>query len=359
MSKVVDSRSSRLLSALGVSESGLEDLLVETDWAGQPLQPLADTGLAHAHVSLGDSGQLLRIPKQSQVNLAPDKHLAHEAACFQSAAPSLVTPALHRVLPVSPVLPKGALVLDYIEGEPLALPEHLTPLGQSLAAIHRVSTKPDLRRRLSLPEDPLVSMVREVRTQAEFLGRAGVSGEVQERLHAELDAAAEAASVKQRPPETLITFDAHPGNFLVDRQDIAWMVDLEKCRISYPGFDLAHGTLYTSTTWDMNSHAVLGLDDIALVYAEWEKAFGPGAGDYRPWHVPLRRLMWLWSTTWCAKWLALSPEASKPDGGQNWSETNNEDALNAHVRNRANYYLEPEVIDGVTAEFKELDRLLK
>ena len=43
--------------AIGVSETGLESLLVDTVWRGQSLRFLPDTGLAHAHVRLGDSGQ--------------------------------------------------------------------------------------------------------------------------------------------------------------------------------------------------------------------------------------------------------------------------------------------------------------
>jgi thiamine kinase-like enzyme len=358
MSHSPDNDTSGLFQSLGVSQAGLELMLADTPWRGQPLHPLQDTGLAHAHVCLGDSGQLLRIPKQNQVDLAPSRHLTHEAACFRAAEPSLVTPALHGVLPVSDSLPRGALVLDLVRGEPLQLPEHLTSVARSLGAIHSARVPQSLHQQLRLPENPMTSMLQEVRTQAGFLVKAGVSAEIQSRLQAELERAAQAAYSDNRPPETLITFDAHPGNFLVDSQDIAWMVDLEKCRISYPGFDLAHATLYTSTTWDMNSHAVLGLDDIAVAYQEWEQAFGPGGADHRLWHVPLRRLMWLWSTTWCAKWLALSGHSSGADEGQNWSESNNEQALNDHVRDRANHYLEAGVIDAIASEFQELERLL-
>jgi len=358
MTQNLNPRPSGPFHALGVSEAGLEKRLADTVWCGQSLRFLQDTGLAHAHVLLGDSGQLLRIPKQSQVGLDPEPHLAHEATCFQAAAPSLVTPALHRVLPVSPALPRGALVLDYVEGVPLVLPEHMASLSLSLARIHCVDVPQASYRHLSLGEDPLVSMIQEIQIQAEFLTRTGMSADAQTRVREQLEIAARSISVDQRPPESLITFDAHPGNFLVDKHGAAWMVDLEKCRISYPGFDLAHSTLYTSTTWDMNSYAVLTVDDIAHAYRSWEQAFGAGGADHRPWHVPLRRLMWLWSTTWCAKWLALSSTAPGPNSGQNWSESNNESALNAHVRDRANHYLEPAVIDAIVSEFDKLDRLL-
>ncbi len=115
----------------------------------------------------------------------------------------------------------------------------------------------------------------------------------------------------------------------------------------------------TRTLVTPESESILdGVDDIAYAYQSWEQAFGARGADHRPWHVPLRRLMWLWSTTWCAKWLALSSTAPGPDAGQNWSESNNENALNAHVRDRANHYLEPAVIDAIVSEFDKLDRLL-
>ena len=87
MSVDTDFTGNGLFQALGVSVAGLEDILEETEWRGQPLLPLPDCGLAHAHVRLGDSGQLLRIPKQSQVDLDPERHLRHEAACFHAAEP--------------------------------------------------------------------------------------------------------------------------------------------------------------------------------------------------------------------------------------------------------------------------------
>jgi hypothetical protein len=44
----------------------------------------------------------------------------------------------------------------------------------------------------------------------------------------------------------------------------------------------------------------------------WARRWPGGA---RPWHGPLRRAMWLWSLTWCAKWRVLSacaPTAPAP-----------------------------------------------
>ena len=138
------------------------------------------------------------------------------------------------------------------------------------------------------------------------------------------------------------------------------LVDLEKCRYSYPGLDLAHATLYTSTTWDIDSHAVLDLADVVGAYATWARAVGAIASDAaEAWHVPLRRAMWLWSITWCAKWRALSGEAAHASAdGEDWSTEHSDSALVAHVRGRVDHYLSPAVVAQVLAEFDALDQAL-
>ncbi len=71
-------------------------------WAGAELELLPDSGLAHTHVRLVGHGALARIPKQSQMDLAPAANLVHQAACFERAARSGHTPALLGVLAPSP-----------------------------------------------------------------------------------------------------------------------------------------------------------------------------------------------------------------------------------------------------------------
>jgi hypothetical protein len=135
------------------------------------------------------------------------------------------------------------------------------------------------------------------------------------------------------------------------------LVDLEKCRYSYPGLDLAHASLYTSTTWDSDSRAVLTPAEVASAYLHWEAAVGPAlASAARPWHLPLRRAMWLWSVTWCAKWRVLSgsKRAERPSG-EDWSAQLSPDALVAHVRGRVDHYLSEEGVQHVIAEFKALE----
>ena len=78
------------------------------------------------------------MPKQSQVGLLPDAHLAYEAACFERAQAGGRSPRLHGTLPPSPALPHGALLVDEIVGRPARLPADLPALVEALAALHRL-----------------------------------------------------------------------------------------------------------------------------------------------------------------------------------------------------------------------------
>jgi hypothetical protein len=117
--------------------------------------------------------------------------------------------------------------------------------------------------------------------------------------------------------------------------------------------DLAHATLYTSTTWDVESRAVaLTPEDLHAAQQRWAERVHADAEE-RAWIAPLRRAMALWSITWCAKWRALSaapPRAHRNDGGsggEDWSAALSEDALVAHVRERVEHYLSREAMESV------------
>jgi thiamine kinase-like enzyme len=201
---------------------------------------------------------------------------------------------------------------------------------------------------------------------------AGLDAPVSTAITRELSSLQSICGATARPPRHLIAFDGHPGNFIVrdpvhradnvqhDGGSQAVLVDLEKCRYSYPGLDLAHATLYTSTTWDMESHAVLSVRDVLSAYQTWAENMPEApAIAALPWHVPLRRAMWLWSITWCAKWRVVSTthSAATPDG-EDWSEERSDEALIRHVRDRVDHYLSPSVVALVRDEFDQLDAAL-
>ncbi|MGF1529096.1 MAG: phosphotransferase family protein [Candidatus Competibacterales bacterium] len=324
------------------------------------LEPLADTGLAHDHVRIVGTPYLLRVPKQSQLALSPEANLHYQAACFRRAAPSGHTPKLWGIFEPGEDLPLGALVVEAIDGGVAQLPAHLAAMAQALAALHDLPLplahgRPPLKH----GGDPLGAMLDEIRAQAAFLPAADVHPDTRAAIDDEIQTVA-ARGVDGSPlPITLISFDAHPGNFIVDPQGRAMLVDLEKGRYSAPGFDLAHATLYTSTTWDVATHAVLSVDEVAAFYRTWLMAVsGDLAAAARPGLLTTRRAMWLWSVTWCAKWQVESrrSRARREDPGasaEDWSADLSETSLVAHVADRVAHYLDPATVARVRREWCE------
>lgn len=323
--------------------------------ADVPLEPLPDSGLAHAHWRLAGRGVLARIPKQSQMDLPAAANLAYQAACFERASAGGHAPRLHGVLPPSAALPRGALLVEEIVGAPARLPQHLPAIAEALAALHSLPLPARAARAPLLdPPDPLVELRGLIEAQAVHLDAARLDAGSRRTIDARRAALATLCERPDRPPMRLIAFDAHPGNFIVRADGRAVLVDLEKARYGLPPLDLAHATLYTSTTWDIASSAVLTPTEVQRFIAQW-RARCDGAAAWQDWLLPLRSAMWLWSVTWCAKWRALSSQAAKAGGdGEDWSGEHSEAALVAHVRERVDHYLSPEGVGRVMAEFEAL-----
>lgn len=323
----------------------------------EQLRPLGDTGLAHWHVALEGTGLLARIPKQSQMRLSAKENLAYQAACFRAAAESGHTPRLHALLGPSDDLPRGALIVDRVDGRPARLPDDLAAIATALAAIHRIPVpRPEMRAPLRDAADPLTDLMTEVTGQAVHLQDANLSASVLTAIRSGISMLQTLVDRIERPPRTLISFDAHPGNFLIEPDGRAVLVDLEKARFAYAGLDLAHATLYTSTTWDVSASAELSDSEVAEFYRSWNSAAGPEFSEQmQPWFVPLRLGMWLWSVTWCAKWRVLSAKAAKRSGdGEDWSAQNSDSALVAHVRDRVDHYLSGPIVERVGREMDAL-----
>lgn len=322
------------------------------------LTPLADTGLAHDHIVIGDTGTLARIPKQSQLDLGADDNLAYQAACFARASESGHAPRLHEALVPDNALPMGALIVDRIDGRPLSLPADLTAMADCLAAIHALPLPGDTDRApLKNPRDTLADTFTEILLQSAFIARADLHPDSEAQIRVELQAAGQTLSRAERPVTTLIAFDAHPGNYLLDTSGRAILVDLEKARYGAPGFDVAHASLYTSTTWDVASRTVLSRAEIAAFHDAWLNAVPePLAAASADWLLPLRQMMWLWSVTWCAKWKVQSREAAGVSAStENWSAELSEDSLVAHVADRVADYLDPDTIARVRTDWSEPD----
>jgi thiamine kinase-like enzyme len=333
---------------------------VRGEFADIELQELRDKGLAHHHVRLVGTGLIARLPKQSQMGLPAQANLDYQAACFARAAASGCTPRLAGVLPPSLHLPRGGLLVEEVVGRVARLPDDLPAIGQTLARIHGLALpSPAERAPLLDAPDPLAALADEIAVQARHLDAARLPLDSRRAIDAELAALRQRCAAAARPGRRLISFDAHPGNFIVRDDGRAMLVDLEKARYSHPPLDLAHATLITSTTWDLDTRAELSVAQVAAFYADWERALGGDAAPaWRAWHVPLRAAMWLWAMTWCAKWRVLSERRSSESGdGEDWSRENSQAQLVEHVRGRVDAYLSSALVDRVRAEFHELQRL--
>ena len=332
-------------------------------WTSMRLEPLKAKGLAHEHVRLVGNGWLARIPKQSQMQLTALDNLNYQQACFKRASPAGHAPAcLHLLVPCAS-LPRGALIVQEIVGRAAQLPQDLPLMAHSMAALHRIALPPESQSApLVNASDPLQAMWDEVNTQAAYLAEAGLAPSVAATIQAEMLRFEQLCKRTPRPLKRLIAFDGHPGNFVIApkavQQEKAYLVDLEKCRYSYPSFDLAHATLYTSTTWDVDSCNVLSPDDVLTTYRAWSAQVDEALGlDAERWHLPLRRAMWLWSVTWCAKWRVTSGAVSAlAQDGEDWSAQNLDPTLASHVRERVDHYLSESGVAWVSKEFDVLAR---
>lgn len=333
------------------------------------LRPLKAQGLAHDHVALGESGVLARVPKQSQFGYAAADNLAYQAACFERVSASGHGPMLHGVLPPSERLSMGALLVEQIDGRPLRLPEDLPATAEAMAAVHSLPLPPEARRPpLENHGDPVAGALAEIEGQAAFIPEAGLEPESREEIERELAWARDfAASLAGAQPITLVLTDTHPGNFLVRPDGRAVIVDLEKALYGSPGTDLAHHTVYSSTTWDTEVCAELSGAEVAAFYRRYLDDAEPALAEaLRPWLLPMRRITWLRAITWCVKW-SVAHRRERLDAKQaaesteDWSAENTDPALIAHVADRVATYLSPEILRRMTGEWRDeplLDELI-
>ncbi len=324
------------------------------------LNIMPTSGLAHDHVTIDGTDWLLRVPRQSQMQFDATHNLLYQQTCFERMSASGHTPGCHLAIPPAESLPMGALVVDRIYGKTLQAPDNLAAAAKALAAIHRLPL-PEASERAPLIDqcNPMQETLNEVLTQATYLDAAELEPASLTQIQAEIEAATKDMSTLPVSPVALISFDAHPGNFIVDERDHAWLVDLEKGRYGGAGFDLAHASLYTSTTWDKATYAELTAAEIKAFYQAWLDAMPVDqASQWQPFLLPMRRLMWLWSITWCAKWRVestadLKKNKHRSENTEDWSAENTDASLIAHVRDRVDHYLLPETIERVCSDWRD------
>lgn len=330
------------------------------------LSVLPEKGLAHDHVRIVGTGALLRVPRQSQFGLSARENLAYQTACFERCRPSGRTPALLGVLEPSENLPMGALLVEHIDGVVLSLPGDMPGIAGCLAAIHALPVPPEeVRAPLQEHREAAAGTLAIVERQVQGLEAAGLDEEARAQIAEELAwARGFAADAAERPqPLALVLSDTHPGNYLRKPSGRVVCVDLEKVVYGAPAIDLAHASLHTSTTWDVAAAASLSRGEIEAFYAAYLDLLPAAMRDaLLPWLLPLRRLTWLRSVTWCVHYRVESARERRRDkhlasSTEDWSTEDVDAALTAHVEGRVADYLDPATIAAIRAEWLGPGRL--
>lgn len=330
--------------------------------ARDALAPMPQKGLAHDHVVIAGTGALLRVPRQSQFALSATDNLEYQMASFARCAAGGHAPRLRGACQPSGDLPMGAVIVDCIVGRPAGLPADLPAIAECLASIHALpAPAPEHRPPLADHRDPVAGTLEFIEAQAACLAEACTDRAARAMIEEEIAWAREFATDAAGKPQpvALVATDTHPGNYVIRADGRAFIVDLEKALYGSPAIDLAHATLYTSTTWDVESSVVLAPAAIAGFYQRYLELVPPAlARALRPWLMPMRRLTWLRSTTWSAKWRVESQKDRVADkhaaqATEDWSAQNRDAALIAHVEERTRDYLTAETVDRIRAEWRE------
>ncbi|MBI3513497.1 MAG: aminoglycoside phosphotransferase family protein [Proteobacteria bacterium] len=322
--------------------------------AADDFEELAADGIAHAHVRVRGYGRLVRIPRFSQVASDARAHLDYQAVCFARAAPAGVTPRLFGMLEPAAGLPMGGLVVEEILGRVPDLVRDLPALAASLARLHGLALPPPPERPplVDHTADPLAGARAHLARQAKGLDDDATAAVLAPAARAILlEELAALAPLLDRlgvapQPASLIAFDCHPGNFLVEPSGRAVLVDLERVQYGTPASDLAHATLPTSTLWDRRVDVALPRPALETFYAAYRGALDADrAAQLRPWLAPFRRLIFLRSATWFVRFLGETRAGR-------WSAGSLDPDFLAEVERRIRALLEPARLDAIRDEWR-------
>lgn len=318
------------------------------------LAPLPATGTAHGHVRLPD-GKLARVAYAHEGDPAAAERLQTQAVAFRHLAPAHRTPRLHAVIEPRAGLPGGALIVDHVEGRPPDLPDELPALADTLACLHALPL-PGPGSPIPRQTNPFLQTLEVVELAAtRFLDKAVTDPAPRAEIVEELILMRGMSSTlgRQSQPLTVALADTHPGNFIVDRAGIAWFVDLEKVHVGSPAIDLAHATLPTSTLWDPKIGKSLSREDVAAFHAFYLAKVGAAqAALLEPWLMPMRRLTWLRTMLFMARWRVQTQSPRDPSDATQWSDAGLDPAMKAHIDARIDSAFRREAIRAIRSEWE-------
>jgi aminoglycoside phosphotransferase (APT) family kinase protein len=229
------------------------------------------------------------------------------------------------------------LIVDFIEGRAPRLPDELDAMADTLARLHSLPL-PTSESPIPRQDNPFRATLDVVEQGARrFLDKAvvdlGARGEIVEEL--DLMRGMAATLVHRSQPLSMALADTHPGNFIVDRAGIAWFVDLEKVHVGSAAIDLAHATLPTSTLWHPDVGKLLSRAEVEGFCASYLAQIGETrAAELRPWLQPMRRLTWLRTIIFMARWKVQTEAPRDPSDPSQWSDAGLEPAMKVHLQAR-------------------------
>ncbi len=312
---------------------------------------LPATGTAHGHVRLED-GRLARVAYAHEGDASAAGRLHAQAAAFRHLAPAGRTPKLHEVIEPRVGLPGGALVVDFIDGRAPRLPGELGAMAETLARIHSLPLPP-LDSPIPRQSNPFLETLEGVELNVRrFLDKAVPDAAARAEIAEELRAVRGLSLPSAQQPLTVALADTHPGNFIVDSAGIAWFVDLEKVHVGSPAIDLAHATLPTSTLWHPDVGVLLSRDDVQAFHESYLARFSKQEAEaLRPWIVPMRRLTWLRTTLFMARWRVETRAPRDPANTTQWSDADLDPKMKGHIDARIDQCFERETIRSIRSEW--------
>jgi len=317
------------------------------------LVPTPATGTAHGHVRLRN-GLLARIAYAHEGDPAAATRLAIQAEAFRHLEPTGRTPKLHEVIEPRSGLPGGALIVDFVEGHAPRLPNDLAAMADTLARVHALPL-PQAGSPIPRQTNPFLETLEVVeQNAARFLDTAVPDSESRTGIADELRLMRGMALVVAQSPQLLAVAlaDTHPGNFIVGRDGIARFVDLEKVHVGSPAIDLAHATLATSTLWHPDVDVTLTQAEVQDFYGTYLAKVGEKrAADLRPWLLPMRRLTWLRTTLFMARWRVQTHGPRDPSDPGQWSDAGLQPAMKAHINATIDRCFEHDTIRQIRAEW--------
>jgi aminoglycoside phosphotransferase (APT) family kinase protein len=227
-------------------------------------------------------------------------------------------------------------------------------MAETLAKVHSLPLPP-ASAPMPRQKNPFLETLEGVELNAmRFLDKAvpdsGARAEIAEELR--LMRGVALAFGKRAQPLTVALADTHPGNFIVDRAGIAWFVDLEKVHVGSPAIDLAHATLPTSTLWHPDVGTLLTAAEVQGFHESYLARIGKKkAAALMPWLMPMRRLTWLRTTLFMARWRVETRSLRDPANTTQWSDSGLDPKMKRHIDARIDQCFERETIRRIRSEW--------